>query len=230
VIANTTVPHCVDGDVLWLGGIGGAGEPRTAYKFRKQSCVRTTSACEDRTPAECESTDECMMGRCVATGGDVTKCSGVYIDSLCEAPDCTWVTDTCSPTGIPSCPFDTCELSPHCTLGPPVARCTGTAWCGGIETAECNEPGCSLRTCTGGNSGEPVCANLFTDQCALVEGCSVVGQSCVGNARCAAQPNDDVCEAAGCVVRTHCWGAPLRSCEELTVEECHDLPGCSVEW
>jgi hypothetical protein len=58
----------------------------------------------------------------------------------------------------------------------------------------------------------------------------VVRESCTGTARCAAQTNDEACEAIGCVVQTQCWGVPLRTCAELSLEESHDLPGCRIEW
>jgi hypothetical protein len=222
------VPYCVDGDVLFLGGDDSDGRSRVAYKFVKRSCTETLPACRERTLTDCGATQGCRVGNCVPTAGFQGSCKE-WSEAQCEeAPDCVWDPNQCGETGVPDCDFHRCEQMPGCELGPPVARCTGQAWCGGIEADECDEPGCSVRSCSGDDIVD--CDGLFPDACMAAPGCSFDGVNCTGTTRCSTQTDADACFQLSCQPGPNCWGVPARSCSSLPVADCHTLPGCHVVW
>jgi hypothetical protein len=226
----SSMPYCVRDDVLWLGGGERNGQTQAGYKLRKRSCTQTLPSCSARTTQEdCTVTQDCRWGACVGTPGSSAFCE-LWADFQClEEPDCTWEADRCAPSGAPGCEFARCEDMPGCELGPPVAHCVGLAHCGGFEADDCEEPGCSLRTCHALDADVVSCANLTADVCTIAPGCATDGVSCEGTARCSDLVNDDVCQDIGCKPEPNCFGRPVRTCESLLAEECHTLPGCRIE-
>jgi hypothetical protein len=228
-----SVPYCVQGDVLWVGGGEVDGQTLTAYRFRKRSCTQTLPACEERAFEECEETIGCRWGACLPTPGSGRSCNGFYESQCAEyAPDCAWHALQCSSSGVPNCEFHRCEEMPGCELGPPVARCVGDASCREFEANECNEPGCSVRTCAHAPFSDDLtsCGPLTVTFCGQAPGCSSDGVQCEGTTNCSAQTDDFTCDLLGCEPEAICWGLPTRTCSSLPVEDCHTLPGCRVEW
>jgi hypothetical protein len=224
------VPYCVEGDVMYLGGDDLSGQSRVSYKLRKRSCVQTLPPCSVRSIDECGATEDCRQGACVSAPGMDLPCE-LWADSQCEEMlGCVWEPNRCGPTGLPSCDFHRCEQMPGCELGPPVKRCAGNPSCGWLDASDCNnEPGCSMRSCRARGDDVTSCNSLYADWCELAPGCSFDGTNCVGNTRCSAQTDDDVCGTLFCEPETNCFGIPTRGCSELSVDECPSL-GCTVEW
>jgi hypothetical protein len=226
---DLNVSYCVDGDVMYLGGDDTNGQSTVAYKLRKQSCVQTMPPCEVRPFEVCEATQDCRWGACLRALGSQAFCDG-WADFQCEEmSDCVWDPNRCSATGAPSCDFHDCERMPGCELGPPVARCVGSPTCSGFSADECNEPGCSVRSCRALGDDVTDCVSLNTS-CALAPGCTYDGVTCQGTTRCSEQTNDEACSLLPCEPVVNCWGFPPRKCSELPVDECLTLPGCRVEW
>jgi hypothetical protein len=228
---RVSIPYCVmHDDVLWLGGDDGAGQSKVAYRLRKYSCTQTQPPCEARTQKECPTTEDCRWGSCLpSTGSAAIFCEG-YDEIQCPSQDCIWEPNRCGWNSGPGCDFHRCEWMPGCVLGPPVARCAGSAWCGAFDVGDCTEPGCSVRTCTPNGDDTQPCANLYLNSCALAPGCSVNGESCQGTTHCTRQTDDNACSELRCNTESVCWGRPDRRCSDLPVSDCHTLPGCHVEW
>jgi hypothetical protein len=196
-------PYCVKGDVLWFGGATSAGEAKVSYKLRRQSCVGTPIACEERTQ-----TSECIAER-----------------------SCLWAGGACSGSAPSSCDFTSCGEVRGCALAPPVApRCAGDAECPGLVTNGCHEPGCSAQTCIPVDADQVNCDVLETLDCAKAPGCSLNGAFCTGMTQCSAQTSDAVCNALNCHGGAYCVGTPERHCSALSVEACHEQKGCHIEW
>jgi hypothetical protein len=227
--SDTTVPYCVQGDELWLGGGDTNGHTKVAYRFTKRSCTRTLPPCSERTFSECETTTDCGWGACLRSSDRSAYCPAGDED-YCVAPDCVWDPNQCGETGAPGCDFHTCEATPGCELGPPVARCVGNAWCGGFDVNQCFEPGCFVSDCAIRDYSTVSCEPLDAESCRLAQGCSFDDVSCLGTTRCWDQTNDEVCSRLYCNPIEHCAGVPTRSCSELSVSDCATLPGCRVEW
>lgn len=203
-LGSTPMSYCVKDDVLWLGDATNAGKTKVSYKLRRQSCVGTPIACEERTEeAECRAEQACY-----------------------------WNGQACSGSAPSKCDFPSCGQVRGCTLAAPVApRCAGEAACPDFAANGCQEPGCSLETCVSGNEDEVSCGFLLlSDMCASAPGCTVDGGFCQGTTRCSSQTSDEACEALQCYAGTYCTGTPQRSCAELSVENCHDLGNCYVDW
>ena len=155
-------------------------------------------------------------GACLRSSDRSGFCEGLS-DFQCSPPDCVWDPNRCGTTGIPSCDFHLCDVTPGCVLGPPVARCAGSAWCGGFDVSQCFEPGCFVATCAARNENIASCDRLDRDSCTLAPGCSFDDMSCEGTTRCWDQRNDDVCSQLYCNPEEHCAGVPTRSCSDLSV-------------
>jgi len=224
-----TDSYCVSGDVLWVGGADRNGTPKVSYKFRRRSCAGSAVPCAERALEDCALGGDCRRGRCTGT---LPACDETLTKATCDlfAPDCTWLPDEC--WGDARCDFLTCEQTPGCELIPPVApRCGGEASCGGFEFTECDYAGCWLRKCYGEPTPRP-CEWLDPATCRLVQGCSSSGGNCTGTALCDEQTTVDACWALdGCLPTPSCEGTPMGpGCSELSVDDCHSVPGCVVEW
>jgi hypothetical protein len=229
--APSLAAYCVDGDELWLGGSGEHGESKVSYKFRRRSCTGAPVSCAERTLEQCALAGDCRVGRCRAADGNVPECADAVQAPVCESTaGCVWDSDGCFGTARATCDFTACDRTPGCTFGPPRApRCTGEASCLSFMPEACPEPGCSLRECAFQEVDSVSCASLDDAPCAGAPGCTWNGTSCSGTTTCS-QQNETACRLLPtCYALRHCGGTPARTCDELSVEQCH-LYGCTIEW
>jgi hypothetical protein len=231
------VPYCVDGDVLWAGGVAANGTPKVAYQFVRKSCVGTPLPCAERQDDECGL--GCTPGRCVAdAGGDPLICDELAADlNQCElTTGCRWDPAGCWGVGSELCNFDNCGETPGCSWGPPQARCGGQiASCYERGVPSCSDtPGCSARTCYVERTDESAeCAELTTSAaCTKAPGCTWSASGCAGVTRCSIQTDLDVCSTLGCYTSEVpiCGGQPTQVCSDFGVDDCQDELGCRLEW
>lgn len=234
---SSHVPYCVEGDELWLGGPTADGTPRASYKFKKLSCHGKPTPCSERSLAECLEGDGCSVGVCVATtGGSPTRCAKAFSQTECGVlQGCQWDAKACGGQAPETCDFLTCEDQPGCSLGEPQQKCAGEPEpCEGRDLDQCDVPGCELRVCQPDFFDDVDCANLDSpDDCAKAPGCEVAPDGsptpCTGTTSCVAQTNPSICDELGCLRTQYCGGTPAR-CETLSLEDCHSVPGCNIEW
>jgi len=226
------VGYCVDGDELWLGGSGQNDESKASYKFRRRSCAGTPVPCAERTLEQCALAGDCRVGRCRAANGNVPECADTVQEPLCESiTGCVWDSEGCFGTASGTCDFATCDRTPGCTFGPPDApRCTGQASCWSFMPDACPEAGCSLRECAFQEVDSVSCASLDDATCAEAPGCTWNGTRCTGTTTCSQQSETACRLLPTCYPLRHCGGTPTRTCDELSVEACHGLYGCTIEW
>lgn len=230
-------PYCVQGDEMWVGGEDGNGAPRVAYKFKKRSCTGTPVPCEERDLEACQSSESCKVGACVASTGPNTRCDQAQSQDICEViQGCEWQSEACTidrEANPLTCTFLNCERESGCSWGEPTARCRGSAMrCPDHPVDACTSAGCAVtRSCHPGVSELGNCAGLSAAECANAPGCTAGTGSapCVGQARCATQTDPTVCERLGCFAEALCTGKVME-CEEASVEECHGVDGCRIEW
>lgn len=238
-VGSRTLPYCVKGDELWLGGTRNGGDAQAAYKFKKQSCVGKPLACSARTQAQCTPETGCTTGICKAAGGgSSTRCATAYSQDACGViQGCTWDPNGCTGEGLPECNIATCEKVPGCSWGDPVEHCGGTAsecTYRNPTKDDCLGGGCSLTNCQQRYLDPVDCKSLTTAaDCMKAPGCTVSSDSggsvCTGTTHCTAQTDLNVCNKLSCDVFPACVGTTVQ-CTDLSLEACHDVPGCRREW
>ncbi|MFZ5890561.1 MAG: hypothetical protein ACOY0T_05780 [Myxococcota bacterium] len=231
-LAASFVPYCVNGEELWIGGgFARDGTQQVAYKLKKESCRGKPLPCAQRTAEQCGKGGSCASGVCQATTGSSTRCAMANSQFDCGVlQGCTWNAAGCRGTANDNCDFSTCDEEPGCSWGAPLEHCGGTEQdCGLQDPMYCEAAGCTLRNCYPNSSDFGICEQLSATECPKALGCTLEGQTCSGQARCLLQPNPEICGKLGCSVTTFCEGA-AKPCRELSVSQCHDVPGCRLEW
>ena len=235
VLNNMAVPYCVQGNELWIGGTSLVGQPRAAYKFKKQSCVGTPLACATRTPATCAMGGDCTLGLCKSTGTtSQLRCStALQADDCAVLQGCTWNANLCYGEASTTCPFVTCGDQPGCAWGPPTEHCGGFPACDGLNQADCSALGCFYGRCGADVSNDVDCSLLTLADCAKAPGCvsnSGSGAPCSGQTQCAAQSDLNTCKKLGCLdLGSSACGGTGTACEKLSLSMCDKSPSCRHE-
>jgi hypothetical protein len=234
-LGGASVAYCVQGDELWIGGNNEGSEPKVSYKFKRRSCEGTPLACAERTLEQCLSPHSgCIVGTCKpVTGGMSARCAAAGSASECGVlSGCTWDPARCSGAAGESCEFEMCEAEPGCTWGAPRERCGGWATpCKGRDLTQCAGNGCSVRACQP-LFDAPDCGLLSNADCAKAPGCTLSSGAspvCAGTTACISQTDVAICTRLGCSASSHCAGTP-PDCASLSVEACHSVSGCRIEW
>ncbi len=238
-VGSHILPYCVKGDELWLGGTRSNGDAQAAYKFKKKSCVGKPLPCSARTQEQCSQETGCYTGICKPTGGgSSTRCASAFSQDACGViQGCTWDPNGCTGEGFPACDIATCEKVPGCSWGDPVEQCGGFALdCSSRNPTkeECVGGGCSITNCQQRYLDPVDCKSLTTTaDCMKAPGCTVNSDSggpvCTGTTHCTAQTDLNVCNKLSCDVYALCTGTTVQ-CSDLTLDTCHDVPGCRREW
>jgi hypothetical protein len=227
-----SVPYCVKGDELWIGGSDSNGTPKVSYKFKKQSCEGTPLACSKRTPEQCTQGFSCSLGSCHGASGSVPRCLTAGSESDCSVlQGCVWDPDGCSGAPNDKCEFASCGIEPGCTWGPPQQRCGGFAFpCQDRDVTQCTGGGCSPRVCQPNGLDYGACQQLLSaTDCGKAPGCTWASNVCTGSSLCAAQTDATICQKLSCWPSPWCDGTP-NECSALTLDTCYDTPGCRIEW
>ena len=231
---STALPYCVEGDTLWLGGSTPNVPPTAAYKLKKRSCEGKPLACEARSEAQCEQGRGCTLGRCKKVSDTTFDCASTSSEPECNLFEgCGWIANECWGSAPANCEFLSCGVEPGCSFGAPRARCGGTPEenCYNRELARCAGDGCSIRVC--GNSGSASdCTLLNATECARAPGCTVTSpgsaKPCSGVPECLDVNDTALCRKLQCSLERNCWGE--LSCSTRSVANCHEMPGCVIEW
>jgi hypothetical protein len=235
VLDGTPVSYCVQGEEMWIGG-GIPGDPRAAYKFKKQSCVGTPVACASRTAANCQTGGDCTLGLCKATGtASALHCATASDPSGCAVlQGCTWDANLCFGDASPTCAFVTCGQQPGCSWGPPTERCGGSPSCDNLNAADCTALGCYFDRCGVGDLFDVDCAPLSAAECSKAPGCVSTGTPatpCMGQTQCIAQSDLATCKKLGCVdVGVASCAGDGTPCNQLSLSDCDKSPSCRHEW
>jgi hypothetical protein len=227
-----SVPYCVKGDELWIGGSDSNGTAKVSYKFKKQSCQGTPLACSKRTPEQCVQGFSCSPGACHGASGSVPRCLTAGSESECSVlQGCEWDPDGC--TGAPNdhCEFASCGSEPGCTWGPPQQRCGGYPFpCEDRDVTQCSGGGCTPHVCQPNGVDYGSCQQLVNaTDCGKAPGCTWASNVCTGSSLCAAQTDAAVCQKLSCWPSAWCGGTP-NDCTTLSLDTCYDTPGCRIEW
>jgi hypothetical protein len=233
-LGNISVPYCVTGEELWVGGGGNgeAGDAKVSYKFKKQSCSGTPKACAARTAAECGMDGNCSVGECKPTTGTTPRCATAGTASDCGVlQGCTWDPKGCSGVAPEACEFQMCGTVPGCTWGAPRERCGGyTIPCEERDLDHCKSDGCSVHVCQPNFSDFGECGLLTNaTDCGKAPGCTFSAGACTGQPQCIAQTDVAICQKIQCSSGEFCAGTPTE-CATFSVAKCHDAPGCRLEW
>ena len=231
------VPYCVEGDMLWVGGVSRGGALKVSYQFRRRSCTGSPTPCSERSDDACG--PSCILGRCVtASGGDPAQCAALEDDFvLCRLTSgCEWDPTGCRGTAAERCTFSDCDATPGCVWGESEARCGGEpTHCFQRDVATCSDsPGCAPLTCFRETREDIAQCQLLTTagDCGKAVGCTWSGNACTGVTECGKQTDADVCSTLQCQSSETpiCMGFPTRVCSDFSVEDCHVEPGCRLEW
>jgi hypothetical protein len=220
--SSFSVPYCVNGDEMWIGGGG-----TVAYRLRKGVCVGTPAPCAARNPDQCSLGDGCSLGACEPTAsGSATVCQGASTAANCSTyANCLWNANACRGTPPDDCSWQNCNV-PGCEFVSPNATCTGAATpCTGRATSGCRgELGCYPGVCTKptNRTSYDMCGLLQRNSlCQLAPGCTWDVTSCSGTTSCTAQVDPEPCSVLSCDWTAGCTGnalpcglVPLALCEQ----------------
>jgi hypothetical protein len=234
-----TLPYCVKGDEMWIGGAALNDTPKVSYKFRRHSCQGTTTPCASRTAAECDLGRGCGLGACLPVRPTQGSTCEQWSDEVdCKlGPGCVWRPDIC--VGVPqsTCDISDCGVHPGCAWGDPIAGCQGDSSCGARPLPSCAdaESHCAIETfCQATITDNSDCRQITNAvDCAKAPGCvphpSSPANPCTGRTSCSAQTDGAVCQQLGCYASQICAGT-TTPCADLPAAQCTTMPGCYRSW
>lgn len=221
---SATFDYCVEGDSLSLS----SAEARLRYE--RVYPINAPTACDTRTPGECERGQGCRLGVC--DGG--VNCTQRSTESSClTLQGCSWDATQCG--GFPeSCTLADFDVVPGCTLSKVPITCEGTPTtdCAVLTVTDCKSvPGCTVNDTPGCEGPVLQCAGTVCDQ----GWCTGNSLDCRGTTSCSAMKNKSQCDQANITFHdgpctwqlSRCDGTPLP-CSEYNPGYCSEVPGCTA--